>query len=301
MRIPEYESVRGFHETKEHGEREFPFNIYPCCIPQDFPQVRVHWHQEMEIVAVKKGELLVTVDKQTSRIRQGEAAVIFPGQLHGIFQSKSVRAEYENIIFGLEMLLGRGEDLCGMRFLLPMEMDKGRGAVHMEAGVKGYEDFMDGVGRLDELCRSKRYGYELGVKGALFSMMSALLETWHPGERRGGRDTRERMRGLLDFIEEHYGEKITVRQAAERCYYSQSHFMKYFRQYMGVSFVEYLNSYRIFRAAGLLKTTDQPVTRIAQSCGFDNLSYFNRLFRRMYQMTPVQYRKKGEEDEGVSL
>ena len=301
MRIPEYESVRGFHEIKEHGEREFPFNIYPCCIPQDFPQVRVHWHQEMEIIAVKKGELLVTVDKETSRIRQGEAAVVFPGQLHGIFQSGNGRAEYENIIFRLELLMGRGEDLCGIRFLLPMERDRGHGAVHMRKGVQGYEDFMEGVRLLDELCLGKRYGYELGVKGALFYMMSALLETWKPGERKGGRDTRERMRGLLDFIEEHYGEKITVQEAAERCYYSQSHFMKYFRQYMGVSFVEYLNSYRIFRAAGLLKTTDQPVTRIAQSCGFDNLSYFNRLFRRMYQMTPVQYRKKGEEDEGVSL
>ena len=126
-------------------------------------------------------------------------------------------------------------------------------------------------------------------------MMSALLETWKPGERKGGRDTRERMRGLLDFIEEHYGEKITVQEAAERCYYSRSHFMKYFRQYMGVSFVEYLNSYRLFQAEGLLRTTDQPVTRIAQRCGFDNLSYFNRLFRRMYQMTPVQYRTKGED------
>ena len=290
MRIPEYESVRGFHEIKEHGEREFPFNIYPCCIPQDFPQVRVHWHQEMEIIAVKKGELLVTVDKETSRIRQGEAAVVFPGQLHGIFQSGNGRAEYENIIFRLELLMGRGEDLCGIRFLLPMERDRGHGAVHMRKGVQGYEDFMEGVRLLDELCLGKRYGYELGVKGALFYMMSALLETWKPGERKGGRDTRERMRGLLDFIEEHYGEKITVQEAAERCYYSQSHFMKYFRQYMGISFVEYLNSYRLFRAAGLLRTTDQPVTRIAQSCGFDNLSYFNRLFRRMYQMTPVQYR-----------
>ena len=295
MRIPEYESVRGFHEIKEHGEREFPFNIYPCCIPQDFPQVRVHWHQEMEIIAVKKGELLVTVDKETSRIRQGEAAVVFPGQLHGIFQSGNERAEYENIIFRLELLMGRGEDLCGIRFLLPMERDRGHGAVHMRKGVQGYEDFMEGVRLLDELCLGKRYGYELGVKGALFYMMSALLETWKPGERKGGRDTRERMRGLLDFIEEHYGEKITVQEAAERCYYSQSHFMKYFRQYMGVSFVEYLNSYRLFQAAGLLRTTDQPVTRIAQSCGFDNLSYFNRLFRRMYQMTPGQYRTKGQD------
>ena len=201
MRIPEYESVRGFHEIKEHGEREFPFNIYPCCIPQDFPQVRVHWHQEMEIIAVKKGELLVTVDKETSRIRQGEAAVVFPGQLHGIFQSGNERAEYENIIFRLELLMGRGEDLCGIRFLLPMERDRGHGAVHMRKGVQGYEDFMEGVRLLDELCLGKRYGYELGVKGALFYMMSALLETWKPGERKGGRDTRERMRGLLDFIE----------------------------------------------------------------------------------------------------
>ena len=296
MRIPEYESVRGFHEIKEHGEREFPFNIYPCCIPQDFPQVRVHWHQEMEIIAVKKGELLVTVDKETSRIRQGEAAVIFPGQLHGIFQSGNGRAEYENIIFRLELLMGRGEDLCGIRFLLPMERDRGRGAVHMRKGVQGYEDFMEGVRLLDELCLGKRYGYELGVKGALFYMMSALLETWKPGERKGGRDTRERMRGLLDFIEEHYGEKITVQEAAERCYYSQSHFMKYFRQYMGVSFVEYLNSYRLFQAAGLLRTTDQPVTRIAQSCGFDNLSYFNRLFRKKYHGTPGAYRKDWEMD-----
>ena len=154
--------------------------------------------------------------------------------------------------------------------------------------------FMEGVRLLDELCLGKRYGYELGVKGALFYMMSALLETWKPGERKGGRDTRERMRGLLDFIEEHYGEMITVQEAAERCYYSQSHFIEVFPPVHGVSFVEYLNSYRLFRAAGLLRTTDQPVTRIAQSCGFDNLSYFNRLFRRMYQMTPVQYRTKGE-------
>ena len=96
-------------------------------------------------------------------------------------------------------------------------------------------------------------------------------------------------------------ERITVRDAAERFSYSQSHFMYYFLLYMGISFVEYLNRYRISRAAGLLRATERPISLIARDCGFDNLSYFNRLFRRDYGMTPGEYRKEGKKDEGISL
>ena len=81
-----------------------------------------------------------------------------------------------------------------------------------------------------------------------------------------------------------------MEEAAGLCYYSKSHFMKYFRQYMGLSFVQYLNDYRLSKAAGLLVSTEDSVTDIAQRCGFDNLSYFNRLFRRKYGMTPGRYR-----------
>ena len=44
-----------YREVKEHAGREFPFNIYPCSIPLDFKQVQVHWHEELEIISVKKG------------------------------------------------------------------------------------------------------------------------------------------------------------------------------------------------------------------------------------------------------
>ena len=53
---------RGYHEIKEHGKREFPFNIYPCSIPVDFSHVALHWHEEMEIIAVKKGKGRITVE-----------------------------------------------------------------------------------------------------------------------------------------------------------------------------------------------------------------------------------------------
>ena len=45
-----------YQETKQHGSRLFPFNIYPCTIPLDFPVVSLHWHKEMELIYVKKGK-----------------------------------------------------------------------------------------------------------------------------------------------------------------------------------------------------------------------------------------------------
>ena len=95
----------GYHEIKEHAGRDFPFNIYPCSIPADFRQVPVHWHEDMEIIAVKKGRGVVTVDMEPYEARAGEAVVVFPGQLHGISQCGSEAMEYENIIFLPSMLM----------------------------------------------------------------------------------------------------------------------------------------------------------------------------------------------------
>ena len=55
------------------------------------------------------------------------------------------------------------------------------------------------------------------------------------------------MKRLLEYMEEHYGEKITVEDGAKLCFYSNSHFMKYFKQYMGVPFIQYLNEFRLER------------------------------------------------------
>ena len=74
---------RGYHEIKEHGKREFPFNIYPCSIPVDFSHVALHWHEEMEIIAVKKGKGRITVDTVSYPVEEGDILAVFPGQLHG--------------------------------------------------------------------------------------------------------------------------------------------------------------------------------------------------------------------------
>ena len=74
--------------------------------------------------------------------------------------------------------------------------------------------------------------------------------------------------------------------------------MKYFKQYAGMPFIQYLNDYRLTMAGEFLQNTEESVTQIALKCGFENLSYFNRLFRRKFGVTPGQYR--GEKEQSGS-
>lgn len=284
--------IYGYLEVKEHAGREFPFNIYPCSIPLDFKQVQVHWHEEVEIISIKKGQGVVTVDMKPLPVCGGEAVVIFPGQLHGISQWGKGEMEYENIIFRLSMLMTTQEDVCTLDFLGPLSGGQAQEPVHIRPGMERYESIMRCITSLDLLCRDKSYGYQLGVKGALFSLLGLLAPVFAPAGGEGPRKSREKMKMILEYVENHYGEKITVKDGAALCYYSNSHFMKYFKRYMGIPFTRYLNGFRLEKAVGYLRSTTMAVTDVAQRCGFDNLSYFNRLFRQKYRQTPGEYRKQ---------
>lgn len=281
-----------YHEIKEHAGREFPFNIYPCSIPLDFKQVQVHWHEEMEIISIKKGRGLVTVDTVPHEVKEGEAVVVFPGQLHGIGQADREVMEYENIIFRTSMLMTSDEDVCTVEFLGPLSEGQVQSPIHIKEERENYGQITDCIRRMDILCRDKSYGYQLGVKGALFGLLCLLASDCLAANGERPRKSREKMKLILEYIETHYGERITVEDGAALCFYSNSHFMKYFKRYMGMPFTQYLNDFRLEKAGVLLRTTSMTVTAVAQRCGFDNISYFNRLFKGKYHMAPGEYRRE---------
>ena len=171
----------GYHEIKEHAGRDFPFNIYPCSIPADFRQVPVHWHEDMEIIAVKKGRGVVTVDMEPYEAGAGEAVVVFPGQLHGISQCGSEAMEYENIIFLPSMLMSAESDLCTYDFLRPMTEGGIGKPLHITGGLPDYGAFMECIGILDQLCGKKNYAYQMGVKGTLFWFLGLIGRDLGPG------------------------------------------------------------------------------------------------------------------------
>ena len=279
-----------YHETKKHTPEDFPYNIYLCSIPLDFMQVPTHWHTEMELIVIKKGEGMVSVNLTPYKVTAGDIIVVLPGQLHSIHAYKDARMEYENILFIPDMLKSRTTDSCNLDCLNPLLNGYVDFPERIHPKLKYYHGIQSCIQQMDDLSRDKPAGYQLGIKGCLMILLFHLYTNNTKVNQVKTKKSLEKLKLVLEYIHNNYQNPITIEEIAEICYYSPSHFMKFFKETMGCGFIQYLNDYRLTLAANLLKTTDDSILDISQQTGFGNLSYFNRLFKRKYNRTPTVYR-----------
>jgi AraC-like DNA-binding protein len=289
MNILEYEN---YHENILHGEMIFPYNTYLCSIPLDFPEVPLHWHDELELVYIKKGCGTITVDFREYPVKAPALLIILPRQLHSIGQQNDSSMEYENIIFHPSLLISRQTDATATEFFLPLFSGQITVPTLFSPSNPDYTDIIAPIDCCDEISRTKPQGYELFIKSQLFQFFYVLsnrcrTQTTPTVERK----TLEKMKLVLKYIENNYMKKITIADIAATVNFSESHFMRYFKDTMGISFIVYLKDYRLTMAARLLSASDSSILDIAAESGFDNLSYFNRAFKQKYDMTPRQFRK----------
>jgi AraC-like DNA-binding protein len=102
----------------------------------------------------------------------------------------------------------------------------------------------------------------------------------------------ERLRPVFHYIGENCGSAIQVGDAARMCGMSETHFMSAFKHVTGVSFMKYLNQYRIQRAQDLLVRTDRSIADISLDTGYCDQSYFGAIFRKLAGTTPAAYRRR---------
>lgn len=300
MHILEYENYK---ENKKHYDSDFSYNTYLCSIPKDFPCVPLHWHNEVEIIYIKKGSAKICVDGELYLIHNRNAAIILPGVLHSIepLDDAVDPVEYENIIFDINILLPKQGDTMSYGFFTRILYQPANFPTIIDENSDCHKAILRCLDQIDSLRTTYPAGYYLGIKGWLYQIFfilesnilshtSKYQKTCSFSEKYNSL-TRDKLKLITDFIEKQYQQKITIEKMAELCGFSQSHFMKFFKQHMGKPFIEYVNDYRLIQAARLLKVSDDDVLAIALECGFENASYFNRLFLRKYGVTPTVFRR----------
>lgn len=290
MNILEYEN---YQEKILHGNPLFPYITYPCSIPLDFKYVPIHWHEEVELIYIKKGTGTITVDFVPCEVSAGAIALILPGQLHSIEQLEENSMEYENIIFHPNILISKKTDACTTDFLLPLLQGSISVPFLYTPEHPHYAEIAACVDANDEISRTHPTGYQLFIKSQLFMLFFILFRkcSLKKPPVKNYRSL-EKMKLILKYIENHYMDKITIEEMAAEVGLSQSHFMKYFKNTMGTSFIEYLNEYRLTMASRLLISSDASILVIAEEVGYENLSYFNRTFKKRFGQTPREHRKR---------
>lgn len=129
----------------------------------------------------------------------------------------------------------------------------------------------------------------LWISVAVQELMDCVLSTQKPNHL-------ERLQPAIDFIHQHFREKITLEQIARAAHMSVSRLCHLFQERMQTTVIAYLNEMRISWAKRLLATTDWTCLKIGYESGFENLSYFNRTFKKLTGLTPRQFREQNRKN-----
>ena len=101
----------------------------------------------------------------------------------------------------------------------------------------------------------------------------------------------ERIIEILNYIQTNY-LTVTLEDLSEKFYLTKPYLSKYIKEKTGATFGETVKKIRMKKAKGLLKSGTMTVEKVALSVGYQNVEHFNRLFKKAYHMTPVQYRNQ---------
>ncbi len=281
------------HETKIHGSPAFPYSVYHGRIPDWIPSFPLHWHESFEIIYCGGGRIQATLWGQTYILCAGDLLVVLPQAVHSIQRFGKEKGEYFNIIFAPSLLQGADEDPCYAKYVLPFV----NGQRAMESFHPAGSDFCQAAApcilSLIAHRHESRSTHELLVKSGLFQLLHIMTRHSAPagGSGHGLHIAYSRLKNALYYVQSCYDQEVSVREAADRCGFSESYFMKLFKEFTGKSFNAFLVDYRLELAAKQLAETDYKIIDVAWNCGFHNHSYFTRAFQKKYRMTPLAYRK----------
>lgn len=283
-------------ETKIHGTAAFPYSVYRGHIPELIQSFPLHWHDDFELIYCTRGQIQVTLWGQAYALREQDLILILPHAVHSIEEGTAGGGEYFNILFHPSLFKGTEEDPCYEKYVLPFLTGEKTIGCFYPADSAFNRTVTPNITSLYDNRKESYSTQELVVKSHLFLLLYYMNQysSDATSDSRSQQLSFSRLKNALYYVQRFYDRAISIRQVSEECGFSESHFMKLFKELTGMSFNAYLVNYRLELAAKQLSGTDYKVIDIAENCGFHNHSYFTRAFQKKYRKTPLIYRKDAQ-------
>ena len=285
-----------------YQDPEYPvYVVYTDLSLADMPDTGWQWHEDLKIVIINNGTAQVNSDDQSLRLLPGQAILIGRSVMHSLQQFGNTPCSYYSITFHPDFILSSNHghihefyskmlDAHNLRFMI------------FDENVGWHSELLDNLNSVITVNMIKKKGYEIATKGYLCLFWSILANhiddetSKELGDMPASLDE-QRIKKAMNYIRVHHAERITLDDIALDVHVSKSECCRCFKRSVGMTPFEYLMKYRIFEAANLLKDAthaQDSIADIATATGFNNLSYFSKLFSKYMNCTPRQYRSSSK-------
>lgn len=283
-------------ELKTHGTYEFPVNISRKRISSyetgAFPW---HWHDEVEMTLILSGEIDYRVNDQSYHLKEGEGLFCNSDALHAGSRVGETDCDYVSLTFH-PRLLGGYEGCVIRRKFVDVIVGGGCASLALSPETPWQKIILQGLGEIYRLSQERSDMFELEVQRQLLGIWGELFRHWEDqGQTASDPEKIQRLRVILSYLHQHYGEKVTLEEVAKEVGLCKSECCRFFRRQMRQSLFDYLLDYRIGRSLPLLREGQATVAQVASQVGFSNPAYFSKVFRSRMKRSPRDYRAQGRE------
>lgn len=282
-----------YHETFDMNKQN-PMEIYLHRGNVNYI-ITEHWHKTLEMDYILDTGAYVWINGEKKYIEPGGMVLINSGDIHAIEAAGEVSGS-EDTLHAASMFISYEyiQELCPE--IDNITFDLGGNEEKFLELRNIFEEYM-------KLYFAEKTEYSYLKINALANQILYLLFTYFKCEKNPNmvRNQKyiDRLRKVMDYMEEHYGEPLTMQDVAEHFNVSMEYMAKVFKTYSGNTFKESLNKIRLSKAFYELLETENSMLEIAMHNGFPDVRSFNNTFKKEYGMTPFQYKKERAKSRGA--
>ncbi|MCQ2459327.1 MAG: AraC family transcriptional regulator [Ruminococcus sp.] len=277
-------NLSGVYETVEYENQRFVM-LYDNDEVEEYP---IHWHNAIEIIIPLHNGFTLTSGGKTYHLSEKDIMIIPPGELHYMPAQDGRRIIFQcdnSVISEVPSLESIMPVLSSALHITP-QLNKELYVISRKSILDIYAEYYSNAPMAD----AKIYVYLLHMLTAVREFQLEKAEETSAANASSADESRKF--GLVTkYINQNYMYELPLEKLASIAGYSKYHFSRIFKEYNGVSYIQYINGKRIKAAERLMADSSYPITEVAMQCGFASLTTFNRAFKKAKGCTPTEFRK----------
>lgn len=250
-----------------------------------------HWHDEWEVTFVTEGAIETSVNNDQFILNKNDGIFINSGVIHKYGSGvKNTLCVMPNIVFHPTLICGENDPMH-LKYVAPIINSAGLSHRIFRGDNDSDKPFLDYIQSAFYAAQSKEWGHEFKIRESLSALILLMYPLADSDMQAAPNADTYRIRMIMDYIKKNFTSHITLADIAAGAGISVRECQRCFEKGLKTTPMQYVTDLRIDHAKRLLLETTEEISVICTKCGFNDQSYFTKVFRSCVGLPPLKYRK----------